>query len=192
MRLELKLLKFMIGKESACQRRQERSVRFQVMNYFERCGERQRLHYLFIWALYNIVNCDVLKWIQIWGRVMRTYWISARGRLNPPGSPHISHPALPLPSWHSGGEVTSPPRPPLWRSWIKPARCCRVCISWKREARTRKQLLRAAPTPIKLNLWKCPLERRRDAPELKHNTAWSVLNRSWMQELADEQSLPCL
>lgn len=108
MRLELKLLKFMIGKENACQRQQERSVRFQVMNYLEWCGERQRLHYLFIWALYNIVNCDVLKWIQIWGSVMRTYWISARGRLNPPGSPHISHPALPLSSWHSGGKWHHP------------------------------------------------------------------------------------
>lgn len=144
MRLELKLLKFMMGKESACQRRRERSVRFRVMNYFEWRGERQRLHYLFIWALYNIVNCDVLKWIQIWGSVMRTYWISARGRLNPPGSPHISHPALLLPSWHSGGEVTSPhlsapprppPRPPLRRSWIKPTRRCGVCFEIVKQER---------------------------------------------------------
>ncbi len=61
----------------------------------------------------------------------------------------------------------------------------------KHEAWTSKQLLRGAPTPIKLDPWRCLPIRRRDVLELKHNTAWSALNGSWMQELADEQSLPC-
>lgn len=74
-------------------------------------GEWQRLHYLFIWPLYNIVNCDVLKWIQTRGLVMRTYWISVRGRLNPPGSPHTSHPASPLLSWYSGITQRTSPGP---------------------------------------------------------------------------------
>lgn len=124
-------------------------------------AEWQRLHYLFIWPLYNIVNCDVLKWIQTRGSVMRTYWISVRGRLNPPGSPHTSHPAPPLPSWHSGGEVTSLTARllALWRSSIKAAWRSGV-HTWKTRSTNEQTTFTGCPNTYQA--W--PLEMSYQAP----------------------------
>ncbi len=190
MRLWLKLHTFRMGwaaggKESACQHQCK-------ISDDELFWEWQRLHYLFIWPLYNIVNCDVLKWIQTRGTVMRTYWISVRGRLNPPGSPHTSRPASLCPRGAAGGKWHHPARLlALWRSSIKPVWRYRVYTPKTRSANKQTTF---TGCPNTYQAW--PLEmssiRRRDVLELKHNTAWSALNGSWMQELADELSLPCL
>lgn len=191
MRLWLKLHKFTMG-WAACGKESTRQHQCKISDD-ELFWEWQRLHYLFIWPLYNIVNCDVLKWIQTRGSVMRTYWISVRGRLNPPGSPHTSHPASLCPRGTAGGKWHHPAcLLALWRSSIKIVWQYRVYTKKKHKTRTSKQLSRGAPTPIKLDPWRCPPICWRDVLELKHNTAWSALNGSWMQELADEQSLPCL
>lgn len=120
MRLWLKLHKFTMGWAAG---RKESTRQHQCkISDDELFWEWQRLHYLFIWPLYNIVNCDVLKWIQTRGSVMRTYWISVRGRLNPPGSPHTSRPASLCPRGTAGGKWHHPARLlALWRSSIKPA-----------------------------------------------------------------------
>lgn len=63
---------------------------------------------------------------------------------------HLS-PSLALPSWHSGGEVTSP------HMSLGPLKVIhQACVTTeftlqKHEARTSKQLLRGAPTSIKLD-----------------------------------------
>lgn len=156
MRLWLKLHKFTMGwaaggKESACQHQCK-------ISDDELFGEWQRLHYLFIWPLYNIVNCDVLKWIQTRGSVMRTYWISVRGRLNPPGSPHTSRPASLCPRGAAGGKWHHPAPHVSWPFEGHQSNSCDdIEFSLqKHEARTSKQLLRGAPTSIKLDPWRCP------------------------------------
>lgn len=198
MRLWLKLHKFMMGwavlKHCCWWKRKWMSAPARAQSKIsddELFGEWQRLHYLFIWPLYNIVNCDVLKWIQTRGSVMRTYWISVRGRLNPPGSltAHLS-PSLAsalVAQWHHSTHVSWP-----FEGHRSRLRDDVEFTFEKHEVRTSKQLSRCAPTPIKLDLWRCPTKHLRDVLELKHNTAWSALNASWMQELADEQFLPCL
>lgn len=157
MRLWLKLHKFMMGwavlKHCCWWKRKWMSAPARAQSKIsddELFGEWQRLHYLFIWPLYNIVNCDVLKWIQTRGSVMRTYWISVRGRLNPPGSltAHLS-PSLAsalVAQWHHSTHVSWP-----FEGHRSRLRDDVEFTFEKHEVRTSKQLSRCAPTPIKLD-----------------------------------------